>query len=272
MLSTLALLILAPKVDTDVVYSRPTGFELKMDIYRPDPSVATKAAVVVIHGGAWIMGDKRDMKALCEAIAKQGMLAASVQYRLAPKTRWPGFYDDAQTAVRYLRENAAKLGIDPNRIGASGASAGGHMALLLGFTDTRDAKTAEYPRHSSRVRAVLDIFGPTDMSRDYPASYDTLFQTILGKAKGESAAEIKAASPVNFIDRRTPPVFIVHGTADPVVPVAQSKWLESKLKANGTKVEARYIEGMKHEIPSSNAEVMKAMQDGIAWLKTHLTR
>lgn len=272
MLSTLAFLILAPKVDVDVVYSRPPGFELKMDIYRPDPSVATKAAVVVIHGGAWIGGNKRDMKALCEAISRQGMLAASVQYRLAPKTRWPGFYDDVQTAVRYLRENASKLGIDPNRIGASGASAGGHLALMLGFTDTRDSKPSEYPRHSSRVRAVLDIFGPTDMSRDYPSSYDTLFQTILGKTKSESATAIRAASPVNFIDRYTPPVFIIHGTADPVVPIAQSKWLESKLRANGTRVEARYIDGMKHDIPANNAEVMKAMQDGIAWLKTHLTR
>ena len=272
MLSTLAFLLLAPKVDTDLVYSRPPGFELKMDIYRPNPSVATKAAVVVIHGGAWIGGNKRDMKALCEALSRQGLLAASVQYRLAPKTRWPGFYDDVQTAVRYLRENAAKLGIDPNRIGASGASAGGHLALMLGFTETRDPKASEYSRHSSRVRAVLDIFGPTDMTRDYPRSNDTLFQAVLGTTKSESGAAIKAASPVNFIDRRTAPVFIIHGTADPVVPVAQSKWLESKLRANRTLVEARYIEGMKHEIPSTNAEVMKAMQEGISWLKTQLTR
>ena len=272
MLTALAFILLAPRVDRDVVYSKPAGLEVKMDIYRPEPSVATRAAVVVFHGGAWIGGDKRDMKALCEAIAKQGMLAASVQYRLAPKTRWPGFYDDAQTAVRYLRENSAKLGIDPNRIGASGASAGGHLALLLGTTDTRDLKTKEFSRHSSRVRAVLDIFGPTDMSRDYPQSYDMLFQAILGKPKSQSSAEIRAASPANFVDRLTSPVFIIHGTADPVVPVAQSKWLESKLRSAGIPVDARYISGMKHEIPSTNSEVMKAMQDGIAWLKTHLTR
>lgn len=272
MLTALAVLILAPKVDANIVYSKTSGLDLKMDIYRPDPAIATKAAVVVLHGGAWIGGDKKDMKPLCEALAKQGLLAASVQYRLAPKTRWPGFYDDAQTAVRYLRENAAKLGIDRNRIGATGASAGGHLALLLGFTETRNRTSAEYARHSSRVRAVFDIFGPTDMSRDYPASYDMLFHTILGKPKAQSSAEIKAASPVNFIDRLSSPVFIIHGTADPVVPVAQSKWLESKLKLNGTSVEARYISGMKHEIPSTNSEVMKAMQDGIAWLKAQLTR
>ncbi|MBC8065893.1 MAG: alpha/beta hydrolase [Chlorobia bacterium] len=272
MLATLALLFLAPKVDLDVTYSRVPGMDLKMDIYRPEAAVATKAAVLVIHGGAWIGGDKSEMKPLCLEFAKQGVLAASVQYRLAPKTRWPGFYDDVQVAVRYLRENASKLGIDPKRIGSCGASAGGHLALLLGFTDTRDLKSTEYARHSSRVSAVFDIFGPTDMSRDFPKSYDMLFAAVLGKQKELAGAEIKAASPVTFIDRLSAPVFILHGTADPVVPVAQSRWLEQRLRANRTAVEARYIEGMKHEIPISNPAVVKAVQEGISWLKTNLLR
>jgi acetyl esterase/lipase len=267
-----ALLVVSPQVDLDVVYSRPPGFTLKMDIYRPEPSVATRAAVVVIHGGAWIAGDKRDMKPLCEAMAKQGLLAVSVGYRLAPKTRWPGFYDDAQTAVRYVRDNASRLGIDPKRIGACGASAGGHMALMLGFTDTRDRNASEYRNQSSRVAAVFDIFGPTDMSRDFPKSYDMLFTAILGKPREKANAEIKAASPVSFIDRMSAPVFIIHGTADPMVPVAQSKWLEERLRANGTSVESRYLAGMKHEIPASNPAVVSAVQDGIAWLKAKLLR
>lgn len=272
MLPALAFILFAPKVDLDVTYSRPTGFELKMDIYKPEPTFATKAAVVIIHGGAWIGGDKRDVKPLAEAFAKQGVLAASVQYRFAPKTRWPGFYDDVQTAVRYLRENSIALGIDPKRIGSCGASAGGHLALLLGFTDTRDLKSTEYGKHSSRVAAVFDIFGPTDMSRDYPASYDMLFSAILGKEKAKAGNEIKAASPVNYLNKLSAPVFIVHGTADPVVPIAQSKWLEEKLKLNGTLVVSRYISGMKHEIPTTNAEVMRAMEEGVAWLKAQLLK
>jgi acetyl esterase/lipase len=272
MFSALCFALFAPTVDVDVTYSKPAGFELKMDVYRPEPTLATKAAVVIIHGGAWIGGNKRDMKPLAEAFAKQGVLAASVQYRLAPKTRWPGFYDDVQTAVRYLRENATKFGIDPRRIGSCGASAGGHLALLLGFTETRDLKTTEYAKHSSRVSAVFDIFGPTDMSRDYPQSYDMLFNAVLGKPKAQAGEEIKAASPVNFLNKLSAPVFIVHGTADPVVPIAQSKWLEEKLKLNGTLVVSRYIDGMKHEIPASNATVMQAMQEGVGWLKTQLLR
>jgi acetyl esterase/lipase len=273
MLSALAFFVLTTaKVDANVVYSRPAGFELKMDIYYPEPSVATKAAVVVFHGGAWMFGDKSEMREVCQSFAKQGILAAAVQYRLAPKTRWPGFYDDGQTAVRYLRENAAKYRIDPKRIGACGASAGGHVALLLGFTDTRDPKPKEYPRQSSRVSAVIDVFGPSDMTRDYPKSYDMLFMAILGKPRAEASAEITAASPVSFIDRRAAPVFIIHGKADPMVPVAQSQWLEQKLKSNGTQCVCRYIDGLKHELPASNAEVGRAVQEAIAWLKTQLTK
>jgi len=271
MLSALLVLATGSSVDLDVVYSRSTGTELKMDIYRP-VTAATRAAVIVIHGGAWIAGDRKDMKPLCEAIANQGMLAATVQYRFAPKTRWPGFYDDVQTAVRYLRANAAKLGIDPMRIGACGASAGGHLALLLGVSDTRDPNPKEFPGLSSRVTAVFDIFGPTDMTRDFPPSYDMLFMAILGKPKKDSAAEIRAASPAMHLDRNSAPVFIIHGTADPVVPVEQSRWLESRLKANGTPVESRYIEGMKHEVPQSNPQVMKAVEDGIRWIRDRLTR
>ncbi len=273
MLSAIAILILNPKkVESDIVYSRVPGAELKMDVYYPENLAKKNPAVLVFHGGAWIYGDKRDMKSLCESFARQGVVSASVQYRLAPKTRWPGFYNDAQTAVRFLRENADKYKIDPKRIGAAGLSAGGHLALMVGFTDTHRSEKLEYPRHSSQVKAVLNIFGPTDMSRDYPPSYDTLFQAILGKERKNSTAEIKAASPVNFVNRQSPPVFIIHGTADPVVPVSQGKWLESRLRANGVPVQARYIEGMKHEILASNTKAMQAMREGVTWLADQLSR
>lgn len=273
MLTALCLLLLPPQVDRNVIYSRVEPGPLRMDIYRPEGVVTRPtAAVVVIHGGAWIFGDRGDMSGICKKIAAQGMLAATIDYRLAPKTRWPGFYDDVQTAVRYLRLNATKLNIDPNRIGACGASAGGHLALMLGCTETRNAKCSECVGPSSRVSAVLDFFGPTDMSRDFPKSYDTLFMAVLGKPRDQAAAEIRAASPVCFLDRKTAPVFIVHGNADPVVPVAQSRWLEARLRSNGTRVEARYIDGMKHELPSSNAMVKKAINEGITWLKATLNR
>jgi len=271
MIFALALLAIRPSVESGVIFSRVEPGPLKMDIYRPAPSPSPTPAVILIHGGAWLFGDRSEMTGLCKAFAAEGMLAATVDYRLAPKTRWPGFYDDVQTAVRYLRANAGRLNIDPKRFGACGASAGGHLALMVGCTDTRDRRCTECPGLSSRVQAVLDLYGPTDMSRDFPKSYDTLFMAVLGKPREKAGDEIRASSPVTFIDRLTAPVFIIHGTADPMVPVAQSRWLEAKLRGNGTPVEARYIEGMKHEIGDTDA-AKKALRDGVAWLKATLSR
>ncbi|MBN9503315.1 MAG: hypothetical protein BGO01_14905 [Armatimonadetes bacterium 55-13] len=271
MISTLLVLALSARVDLGVVYSKVSGETLRMDIYAPQPMGKRVPAVVVIHGGAWIGGSREGMASLCRRLSEEGILAATIDYRLAPKYRWPAFYDDAQTAVRFLRANAKKYRIQADKIGACGSSAGGHLALLLGFTDTRETKPLEHPGYSSRVMAVLDMFGPTDMSRDFPKSYDSLFMAVLGKPRSSATAEIRAASPVSYLDARSSPVFIIHGLDDPVVPVAQSKWLESKLRALRIATIARYVPGMKHEISSTNSRAMEAMSEGLTWLKGRLS-
>ena len=144
------LLVLVPKVEPDVVYSKVGDTELKMDLYYPSETAPkTNAAVIVIHGGAWISGDRKQMALLAQYFASRGLFAASVQYRLAPKAVWPAMLDDVQTGVRFLRANATKYGFDPNRIGATGASAGGRLSLLLGTCDTRDSQ-GQYADQSSR--------------------------------------------------------------------------------------------------------------------------
>lgn len=267
----LAFFGFSPKVETDVVYAKVAGVDLMMDVYHPEVKSAGKsAAVVVIHGGAWMGGRRQDMAELCQAIAKKGMLAATVQYRLAPKFKWPAMQDDTQTAVRYLRSNAEKYGIDPNRIGATGASAGGHLSLLLGSTETRDANAEHFKGVSSRVRAVLNLFGPTDMANDYPPQMDLLFMQVLGKPKAQAAEEIRQASPVSHITKGTAPVFTIHGSADPLVPVMQVKRLDDALKAAGVSHVQHVIEGMGHEIAKSKPEAMKAMEAGLDWLVAQL--
>lgn len=268
MLAYLALLLFSgPKVEPDVVYAKVSGVDLMMDLYRPEvPSAKPTGAVVVIHGGGWMGGNRKQMSELCDLLAKKGLFAATVQYRLAPAFRWPAMLDDVQTAVRYLRTNAAKYNIDPNRIGATGASAGGHLSLMLGFTDTRDLKTTLFPKESSHVAAVLNLFGPTDMSQDYPPFLDSMFETVLGKKKADAAAEIKAASPVTWVSDHSAPVFTIHGDKDPLVPIIQSKRLDDALKAHGIFHERRIVKGLGHEIAKTNADCMKAMDDGINWL------
>lgn len=274
MLISALLLITAPKVDLDIVYAKVGADDLKMDIYYPTTSKAGPVpALVVVHGGAWMGGKRQDMKELCEGAAAKGFLAATVQYRLAPRSKWPAMIDDVQTAVRYLRANSKKYDIDPKRIAAGGASAGGHLSLLLGYRDTRDPKPTLHPNESSRVGAVLDIFGPTDLGRDYPATFDFLYQAVFGKPKSESAKDVEEASPITYASKGVP-TFIIHGTADAVVPIVQSKRLQERLKDAKVPVDAVYIEGMGHDTGGSDAGRKKAFRDavnrGLDFLLEHL--
>lgn len=269
MLALLAysLLLSGPKIDTDVTYAKLADVELKMDIYHPEPApIKPTGAVVVIHGGGWMGGKRQDMDRLCQEIAKRGLLAATVQYRLAPKYKWPAMLDDVQTAVRFLRTNATKYHIDPKRIGAGGASAGGHLSLLLGSMETFDSKPAHFPGVSSKVGAVFNIFGPTDLSQDFAPGWEMLFTAVTGKPKSEIPETVKQFSPVTHITKLSAPVFTVHGSKDPLVPVIQSKRLEDALKAVGVSCTTRVIEGMGHEVAMTNPDCVKAMEEGLGWL------
>lgn len=268
-----SLFLTGPKIDADITYAKLSDIELKMDIYHPTiRPVRQVGAVVVIHGGGWMGGKRQDMDRLCQEIAKRGLVAATIQYRLAPKYKWPAMIDDVQTAVRYLRANASKYNIDPMRIGATGASAGGHLSLLLGFSETHDQKPTLFAGQSSKVSAVLNIFGPTDMSQDYDAGWQILFGGLTGKKQSEFPAFVKDFSPVNYITKGSAPVFTVHGAKDPLVPVIQSKRLEDKLKAVGVPCTTRVIEGMGHEVALSNPACKKAMEEGLAWLVKQLSK
>jgi acetyl esterase/lipase len=275
MIALVALVALTPTlaVETDILYSQAGGAELKMDITQPADWVKRPApAVLLVHGGAWMGGQRKDMDELARMVAQNGMVAVTVSYRLAPKFKYPAMLDDVQTGVRFLRANAAKFGIDGKRIGACGASAGGHLSLLLGTTDTRDTKAVEYPRFSSRVKAVLDFFGPTDMTdtTDYPKTLDPLFMAVLGKPREQAAEDLKLASPIMYVTSDDAPVFIFQGLADPLVLPHQSRVFEAKLRSVGVPVESRYLEGVAHEVPFQKKEVREAIGAGISFLKKYL--
>lgn len=272
MLSLIASIILAPPaIERGVIYAKVGEDALMMDVFRPNSTAGSPVpAVVVIHGGAWISGKRQDMDALAQTLANEGVLAATVSYRLAPKHKWPAMLDDVQTAVRFLRMESKRFNIDASKIGAAGASAGGHLALLLGYRDTRDPKPAQYSGVSSKVRAVLNLFGPTDMSRDFGPMYDPLYLTLLGKPRKDAAAEIRDASPVTFIDAKSAPTFTFHGDKDVVVPVAQARWLDEKLAAAKIERETVIVEGIGHEVPMDKPAVADALKRGVAFLLRHL--
>lgn len=271
----LLALVTSPKIDTDVVYSKLPDVEMKMDIYHPaEPSEKPRAAVVVIHGGAWIGGKRQDMNPFAELLSKNGFVAATVSYRLAPKYKYPAMLDDVQTAVRYLRTNAENLNIDPKRIGACGASAGGHLSLLLGVVDTRDPKPTEYPTHSSKVQCVFNFFGPTDLTRedDYPPTLNLVFEQVLGKKRKDAAEEIKNASPYYFVTSDDAPTFIFQGKKDPLVKENQSRILEAKMKEVGVPVQAIYLDDVAHEVPIQKQPVLDAVNAGVEFMKKYLQK
>lgn len=259
-----------PKMD--VVYSKVDGRELKMDIY-PAAGGGTTAgpAVIMIHGGAWVAGRKEDMTPLAKAFAEKGLTVANVQYRLGNQTtKWPAMLDDVQTAVRFLRANAAKYNIDPKRIGSTGASAGGHLAMFLGVSETRDTKATEFPGVSSKVTAVFNFFGPCDMSQPFPPMLDGVYKLLLGKDKRDAGEEIRSASPINFVDKTSAPMFIYQGMDDPLVKPEQAKIAEAKYREFGGVCEVRYLKGVAHEIKATDPEAVKAVDAGIEFLRKHL--
>ncbi len=152
----------------DVEYGVAGGKRLLLDVIRPVGDGAARPAVIMVHGGGWIGGDKRDMRPFAEPVAREGLVVFNINYRPAfgREIIWPAPLDEVQRAVRWVRKNAATYGVDPARIGAMGASAGGHLVAMLGLVETRDNSDASLAGFSSRVKCVVDIFGPTDLADD----------------------------------------------------------------------------------------------------------
>ena len=159
----------APEVKEalDVVYATANGEDLKLDLYTPANLKDPAPLIIYIHGGGWMGGNKAVGRVIASAMAAQGYVSATVGYRLAPKARFPAQVQDVRNAVRFFRANATKYGIDSQRVGAFGHSAGGHLSLMLGLMDPADKLAGEEPLNaeSSQVQAVVNFVGPTDLTR-----------------------------------------------------------------------------------------------------------
>lgn len=235
----------APKfqLDADVIYRKVDGKEVKLDLAYPKESKGLRPAVICVHGGAWRMGNRKDLRNWIEYLAENGYVAASISYRLLPDGKWPGQIEDCKTAVRFLRANAEKYQIDADKIGALGYSAGGHLVCLLGTTDAKHGfDGAEYPKMSSKVQAVVSYFGPTDLSHwsTDDSAQNAVFQPMLGARFKEKPEAYEKASPICYCCKEAPPFLFFHGTADRIVPIEQSRKMCEKLKDVGA--QARIIE------------------------------
>lgn len=245
---------------TSFTYCAMGGVPLSMDVYEPPAQAARPApAVLYIHGGGWVMGTRKSrgigamlaahdaalFSPLRDRLTARGFVVASIDYRLAPLYRWPAPIEDAKCAVRFLRAHAGELGIDPNRIGAWGASAGGNLAALLGTAGSAAGfDVGEYLSESSQVQAVVDMFGPTNVASTDDS--DAFARTIFWLALGHSAALRRSASPVTYVAAGAPPFLIVHGEQDTTIPPRHARQLAERLTAAGTPVTLVMVKGAGH--------------------------
>lgn len=243
-----------------VTYAVALGFRpLLLDLWVPAGATAPPV-VVWIHGGAWLIGDRRNLpptlrpdQVFTELLAA-GLAVATIDYRLSREATFPAQLHDAKAAVRYLRAHADVLGIDTRRIGVWGESAGGHLAAMVGLTGGRD--DLEGPLGpvgpSSAVDAVVVWYGPMDLSAqprpaDPPDSAAGLLTSPEDQLVGSlDPAAQAAASPVSYVAPAAPPFLLVHGTADVLVPYLHSELLRAALTKVGVAAELVPVEGADH--------------------------
>ena len=240
---TAALAFSQVSAQPDIVYGSADGVDLKLDLARPSEGAGPFPVVLCIHGGAWITGSKAVYGPVLQMLAGAGYAAASIDYRLAPRYKYPAQIDDVRLAAAYLRAHAAELNIDPSRMAVLGDSAGGHLALLLGLTEPRD-----------RFRAVINLYGVSDVARWLPnpegeqiegMDAPTLLEKVYG-TRDRSSDVLRKASPLTYVTKGNPPVLTMHGDADPTVRIEQAQWLHEALRKNGVEEKLVVVKGAKH--------------------------
>jgi acetyl esterase/lipase len=242
----------------NIPYTEHGGPSRTLDLYLP--AKGTNLPLIVwIHGGAWMEGNKENPPGL--GFLKHGFALASINYRLSQEAAFPAQLVDCKASIRWLRAHAAENGIDPDHIGVWGASAGGHLVALLGTTgDVKEFDQGDNLSVSSRVQAVCDWFGPTDLaqlakySKDYnPTAPDSAVARLIGGTPSQNAEKVERANPIHYLAKDDPPFLIMHGDKDPLVPLEQSQILADALKNAGVPVKFYTIEGAGHGGPEFRA-------------------
>jgi acetyl esterase/lipase len=248
--------------ESTLTYCSPGGLAEQLDVYTPIPApTAPVPAIVYVHGGGWISGSDSlsvFIGLIEEQVVGSGEIFVSVNYRLAPQYRWPSQIEDVKCAVRFLRQDAGALNIDPDRIGAIGDSAGGQLVSMLALAGpTAGFDVGQYPDQSSAVQAVVDLYGPADLTApDWTSdpSMQTYAADTFGQAPGSTAAVLTSASPVAYVAPGAPPFLIVQGDRDAVVPPDQSRELARRLQGAGDRATLLVVHNAAHGLLQAGSE------------------
>ena len=250
----------------DLVYERVNGAVLTLDLYCPEKVSGSLPVIVWIHTGGWSKGRKERCPAV--ALVQDGYAVASIDYRLTSTAPFPAQIEDCKAAVRWLRANASTYHLDPDHIGVWGHSAGGHLAALLGTSGgVRELEgTGDNMSYSSRVQAVCDVAGPSDLVRLYQEAsqsrgdksgkvmYDVA--ALVGGSAEKNITTATAASPIHYVSKDDPPFLIIHGENDATIPVTQAESFAAALKAAGVETTLEIANGRGHGAGGPNSQPM----------------
>jgi acetyl esterase/lipase len=296
----LAVILPAPgfaqaRVDTNVVFGMFSGLALLMDVYRP--AQPNGFAIVAIQGSGWyapMRYDARPLKDTAEVVTQAKALAGSgytvfvINHRQTPRFRYPAHLEDVQRAVRYVRAHAADYGIAPDRIGAWGSSSGGHLAQLLGTLDGAGDPSDDdaVNRLSAKVQTVVAYFAPADLTM---AGGGGAISVLMGFAYRDPNTGppgprpdyienrvYREASPLTHVSADDPPMLLLHGDQDNVVPIKQSEVMEEALKKAGVSVTFIRVPGGNHgpnfRLKPGDPRLPDHTREAIRWFDVHLRR
>jgi acetyl esterase/lipase len=236
-------------VVSDVQYCTGGGKPLRMDVFLPNHRNATPTpAVLWIHGGGWEHGDKNGNSG-AKFLANGGFVTASLTYRLSGESPFPAAVEDCKCAVRFLRANAAKYGIDPDKIGVAGSSAGGHLAELLATADQSAGLEGGggWQNVSSKVQAVASYYGVSDLTMPFPADTVPVIVKFFQGTQKEKPELYRKASPIFYVSKDDPPLLLVHGEEDDGVPFDQSVSMAEVYRRLGLPVEFIAVKNAGHD-------------------------
>jgi acetyl esterase/lipase len=262
----------------DVIYHRKAGTALTMDIFKPAKTNGLGIAFMV--SGGWFSAHEAIMPAFYKPFLDHGYTVFAVVHGSQPKFNIPEIEQDIHRAIRFIRHNAGKYGVDPDRLGISGASAGGHLSLTMAVKGTNGNAQAKDPvdRESSEVQCVACFFPPTDFLNYSKPEEEALGIGVLKQFKpafgpraenDEDRLKVeKEASPIYFVHSNIPPILIIHGDADKLVPIYQAERFMKRCEEVGAVTKLAVRPGKQHGWPNM-AEDMEVCAD---WFDQHLKK
>lgn len=220
----------------NVEYKNVNGKSLQIDFYKPENVGEPLPLLLFIHGGGWKSGKRSDYMVYLVSFAEKGYMTGTVSYRLKRDSIYPASVEDVSDAVEWIFKNGENFGYDPHRVALIGGSAGAHLSMLTAYGWRDSHSHMDSSAFTHRIKAVVDIYGPIDLTDDY-ARTQSLVTGFIGHSYDQKPELYKEASPITYLNKNIPPTMILHGTSDRLVPIHQSDTLKSRLDELGVPCE-----------------------------------